>query len=384
MAFCSVNYLYRGYKREHSKEKLLMYGFASFFVGATLQRIFFFISDYHIEGSYLGHSYYGESLTNLSPTFEILLLYGTISLFSGLALFYFTFEKLVKSTRYFLTFLTLIFIFITIFIDYSLNYYFFFGSMMITISILIWLSIKSTEEFQTVSALMLIGFGLFWLELVANSRVLRQILNLSPALAPFITIIGLLIVLSPEYINPEILSKSRPFIPWLSLIIGCGIWLIFSLYFLFNPLLPFIFFIANLIGIFPLTSMIIYSIIQIIKILKGEEDIKGFIIDKVKKGKFQDFLSMFTKPKKITEDEVTFYREQKICLVCKGKVGGFNFICSKCDALYCEKCAQALITLENACWVCESAIDESKPVKILKEKEEEVELKKGFPKRLKQ
>ncbi len=72
------------------------------------------------------------------------------------------------------------------------------------------------------------------------------------------------------------------------------------------------------------------------------------------------------KPAKISTEEVTFYREQTICLVCKGKVEGFSYICSNCKALYCEKCAHALANSENACWVCNEAIDKSKP--IVKEK----------------
>jgi len=83
------------------------------------------------------------------------------------------------------------------------------------------------------------------------------------------------------------------------------------------------------------------------------------------------------RPTQITEEEVTYHRERKICLVCKGKISGFNiFICPSCDALYCQNCAQALSNLENACWACNGPIDESKPVKPYKE-EEEIELKKS-------
>ena len=71
----------------------------------------------------------------------------------------------------------------------------------------------------------------------------------------------------------------------------------------------------------------------------------------------------------LSEEEVTFYREQKICLVCKGTTLGFTYICPDCKALYCEKCARSLIDLENACWICNSAIDKTKTVKIHKRKE---------------
>jgi hypothetical protein len=83
----------------------------------------------------------------------------------------------------------------------------------------------------------------------------------------------------------------------------------------------------------------------------------------------QEFLQLISKHKRenLTEEEVTFYREQKICLVCRGKVSGLLYLCPNCNALYCFKCAKALSNLENACWICETAIDSSKPVKIVKE-----------------
>lgn len=51
--------------------------------------------------------------------------------------------------------------------------------------------------------------------------------------------------------------------------------------------------------------------------------------------------------------------------MCKGKVSRYNiYICPGCDALYCEKCAKVVEGMENACWVCEAPIDETKPVNI--------------------
>jgi len=48
------------------------------------------------------------------------------------------------------------------------------------------------------------------------------------------------------------------------------------------------------------------------------------------------------------------------------------FICKDCGAFYCEKCTHALINLENACWVCDTPFDKSKPVKPYKREEEGV------------
>ncbi|MHA2008499.1 MAG: tetratricopeptide repeat protein [Promethearchaeota archaeon] len=64
----------------------------------------------------------------------------------------------------------------------------------------------------------------------------------------------------------------------------------------------------------------------------------------------------------ISEKTITFHKERKICLVCKGEVRGYSYIC-KCDAIYCENCARTLTGLENMCWACAAAIDIAKPIK---------------------
>ncbi|MHA2010172.1 MAG: tetratricopeptide repeat protein [Promethearchaeota archaeon] len=62
----------------------------------------------------------------------------------------------------------------------------------------------------------------------------------------------------------------------------------------------------------------------------------------------------------VSEEKVSVSKEKKICLVCRGEVLRFLFICL-CGAIYCENCVQALINLENACWVCDMPIDDLKP-----------------------
>jgi len=75
----------------------------------------------------------------------------------------------------------------------------------------------------------------------------------------------------------------------------------------------------------------------------------------------------------ISEQKVTIHKERKICLVCKGEIKGYIYVCD-CDAIYCENCARALTDLENVCWVCNAPIDASKPIKPFK-KEEDIESK---------
>jgi len=70
----------------------------------------------------------------------------------------------------------------------------------------------------------------------------------------------------------------------------------------------------------------------------------------------------------VKEDQITVHKERKICIICKGDILGFIYACN-CGALYCEKCARALTEIENACWVCNTPIDITKPVKPFKEEE---------------
>jgi len=90
----------------------------------------------------------------------------------------------------------------------------------------------------------------------------------------------------------------------------------------------------------------------------------------------ESLFRLHKRPDRITEEEVTFHREKKICLICKGKIGGFNFICSNCEALYCIKCSEMLASTENACWVCNSPIDKSKPVDLYPSVEEKIDIEK--------
>ena len=118
-----------------------------------------------------------------------------------------------------------------------------------------------------------------------------------------------------------------------------------------------------------------YSIYQIVKLAKHKQSNE---LDKDS----PDILAMFVKSQKLTEEEVSISKEKKICVVCKGKILGMNFICQGCEIFYCQKCYNALVNLENACWACDIALDESKPVKPFgKEGEQEVVVGEGIPKK---
>ncbi|MCK4383022.1 MAG: hypothetical protein KAW66_07000, partial [Candidatus Lokiarchaeota archaeon] len=76
----------------------------------------------------------------------------------------------------------------------------------------------------------------------------------------------------------------------------------------------------------------------------------------------------------VTVEKVAISEEKKICLVCRGEVLRFSYIC-ECGSIYCENCARALTNLENDCWVCDVQIDYSKPVKPSKVERERIKIK---------
>ncbi|MHA2125582.1 MAG: tetratricopeptide repeat protein [Promethearchaeota archaeon] len=116
-----------------------------------------------------------------------------------------------------------------------------------------------------------------------------------------------------------------------------------------------------------------------IKFAKEYEDLKGqehlwenfkatnaSISERMKLAKIGEQMEELLRNRKllnaqITENKVTVHKEQKTCLVCKGEIIGYMYVCN-CDVIYCEYCARALTELENVCWSCNAPLDKSKPI----------------------
>ena len=188
-----------------------------------------------------------------------------------------------------------------------------------------------------------------------------------PALPAFIIIGGALITISPTFIKPEIFS--RALFNWSFIIIIVSILLVIDVFFLINVQIPLAYWLTLLLGLFLYIIIIMYSFKRITKIIKSSRS----LVNKIYNGEANvDILRVFTRPKKVTEEEVFISKEKKICLVCKNEISRNNYICPDCKTFYCSKCSEALSNLENACWVCNTPFDESKPVKLQEKKEEEI------------
>nr|MDO8109072.1 PKD domain-containing protein [Candidatus Sigynarchaeota archaeon] len=55
---------------------------------------------------------------------------------------------------------------------------------------------------------------------------------------------------------------------------------------------------------------------------------------------------------KATAEEVTAFKQAKICIVHKGPITGMMYICPQCDSIYCIKCATHLKESGQKCWSC--------------------------------
>ena len=92
-----------------------------------------------------------------------------------------------------------------------------------------------------------------------------------------------------------------------------------------------------------------------------------------------------SRPEDLSEQDLLYFREQTLCTVCRTSMTGFSsiYICPECRTLYCEKCAKELIQIDNMCWGCSGPIDDSIPIKPIKQEDEDVivDITKGKPKK---
>jgi len=101
---------------------------------------------------------------------------------------------------------------------------------------------------------------------------------------------------------------------------------------------------------------------ELLKAMPSAEELKAKAL--AKREKLMKQTPMFMdelKAEPITEEGMEVFKEQRICVVHKGAIQGFMFSCPGCDALYCIKCVEALVDIENECWACNTTLDPSKP-----------------------
>jgi hypothetical protein len=128
---------------------------------------------------------------------------------------------------------------------------------------------------------------------------------------------------------------------------------------------------------FIILSYLVFTIFYIIVQYIAIKNIRGYF-DKPITTEISSKLnvySTFTRPQKLTEEEVSVSKEKKICLVCKTSLADQIYLCAECGSFYCIKCSEAISDLENACWVCNRPFDTTKPTKSFELEEIELDVK---------
>jgi len=300
---------------------MLMYGFASFWFSIALSRIFFYFSDYVLEGTYTG------DLNTIILSFDItsyILLYFYLYLF--------------------------IYIFISII---SVNLMF------------IWFSIKSKKEFQAISSVVTIGFTVVLIGWAFETITIKELNLISPIFPSIFVIIGAIIAILPLILNLEFFSKALA--NWLVIISIIFILVFLGLTVFTNLPLFIISQVIIWISSFVLVLVIIYIVYYLVKRVRTSEN---SLEDK--KGELKDFIRIFTKPLDLSMKEIKFYRDKGLCLVCKNEISGLTYVCPNCDAWYCIKCSKALTELENICWGCGKPINLFRLLKHEKDHDKEI------------
>ena len=339
-----------------------MFGYSSFFLFMMFSLIFIFLSRLYIPGNYYNNHYYG----NIEDAESLYFLYykiGFIFWTFGFLVFIFSYEINFRQTKFLLTIIFIPLIILAIIFPWNPN----IPSIVFlyAVSSMLFVLVKYTKmsqlEFKALSSYMSLGVIVFGYASAFTSPEITGMGIMPIWLAPLFLSISGILVIYPILTSSK--NYSRTFKYWT--ILG-----------FFTIILHITFLFIYIFYGFPIqyTGLVIFFLVLNVwiqyLILK---DIRASITKGLISGETEpqvNVLGTLARPKDLTEEEVAVSKEKKICLVCKGKVIGFNSFICKCDTIYCQKCARALSDLENACWVCETPFDESKPVKLPEKKEE--------------
>lgn len=365
-----IGYFKRAREKEDRSERIILSGFAAYLILNSIGLIFLYLSRFYAEGTFNGIAFIGEFTEDRTPIFELLGIGHTI-FDMGSVLLVLEIERVKPQTKHILTCSGLMFYIIAELSWWTgfRDIYLIWQGLLGIITIIIVLSlVKSSLKIQNISLFLLIGV------LIINIGYELQIpealeTNRYPIELAFLTLlIGSLFYLVPAYFDVDKISRTNPNFYWSIFITVNIVVLLCNTYFF-----AITFGLTFLIGIF-FAIMVLFAIIYIYTQTKKAFQGKSGITSSFKPLKEQtgqvDVVKILSRPKGLTEEEVSVSKEKKICLVCKGKVLRFNSYICECDTIYCQKCARALSDLENACWACGAPFDETKPVKKIEPEEE--------------
>ncbi|MFX1500245.1 MAG: ATP-binding protein [Promethearchaeota archaeon] len=291
-------YLYfkKARKREDFNEKIILFGFGSYFIGLIVSNIFYiFTIQYFIPGSYRNHVFYGD-FSEVNSLYIFLDMCVRISYALGAFLFIYSFEKTIKRTKYCLSIIQIILLIIIVVSPYDLafillNYVLALISTLIIIIIFYYLTKWSKFEFKAISSLMLLGFALIITGLLLGNPDLKEINVLPLLLSPLTLILGIFICLTPTSINLNITVRN------INIILIIGIIVESFLIFLEITFIIFKFLVITCITFAMFTILILFIFIKMQKMLRTQQ--------KSIKKDYSNLLAIFAKPQKLIEEFIT-------------------------------------------------------------------------------
>lgn len=354
--FGGLRYIKLSHKKEKEEGKFPLFGIGIYFLITILSRIFYDVV--HISAFQAGIDYWiiGHTIGNVA---------------SIIMLFYV--EKAIRYTRFMLTTISAIICLLSIIklLDYNIGITI---NSLLTLIMLFLIFRSSGPEAQNIALFFIIGliialygnliYAVFIISLEMNDyRVNVDIMNLS------LQILALIFFITPTYITLDKIRgiKSSIFLAVIIICIMINACIGFGILFYDIVVFPEYNFSLIYFGV----AMETLSITLILMYIYKRN--KRFQLQKVgtlSTEKNLDILNAFSKPETLTEEEVSVAKEKGVCLVCKNEVSRQMFMCPDCKAIYCLKCSEMLADLENACWVCGTAFDTSRPVKQEKKVED--------------
>jgi len=383
--FCGLYFIYKGRKKDVLNEKVIMFGLSSLPFGFAFSLLFVSLQVLQIPGTLDLYLDFRGIYPTENPPF-LYALFGILN-YTSLALggmfFVFSFEIIYRRTKFLLTVLfaaivVLVLVLPIIFGSYdlarSVSNFAIIPSQIVVIPIILYLFTKwSRLEFKAVSSFFFFGFLLLMISLILALRA-HKLLNFYPLfLSPLLLIAGCAIIILPTAVNPRALQKI-PLTYWviftvLTIPFFSFIVVIDSIIMIIAPVAEF-----NIVFIYEILIFIVFIYVMVFLTIRNiRSELRPERINAEKEDKL-DILSIFTRPQNLTEEDISFYRENKICLVCKSQLTREIYLCPECDVLYCTKCVSALVALENACWSCFAALDPKKPVKLQLEEKEKLKI----------
>ena len=370
IAFCiliigGLLYLKEGREKQNLKERIAMFGYSASLFSFACYLIFSFWLGIFIPGTYRDNAFYAD-YSRINFFTEFFFKMSIVSFYIGFLLFIFVFENNFKRTKYILTIIGVILILMSVMFpinsDMHVIPYIYLGvlSFFVLINYTKWTQL----EYKIISSFIVAGLNCIgWAGALSLQRIVYESDFGYPVwISPLLMCIGGVLMIAPILITPKNLSHSLVYCLLLISFTIC-LQIIFLLVYIYSN---FLIGIISTIIFTPIYVYIQYTLLKSIKAFYSEAEIAK------KQESHPDILGMFIRPQRLTEEEVSVAKEKKVCLVCKNRVLRLSYICPECDAFYCVKCSDVLSDLENACWVCETPFDESKPVKLPEKEEEQV------------